>query len=159
MVLAFSIFTYFPNAILIALSGVILLFLLKSINLASKLWVASAASAFVIALVSLLQIFSLNGLAEDLREREAVVDSLSRKYARLKSETIQARSAFSDSGSEVKLSRKELDELQMKVNAEFDRTVAEIRSVYADISDEELNRRVNSAVRKARRNLQTRVFQ
>ena len=159
MVLALSVVSQLSNAILIFLCGVVLLFLLKSINLKDKLWLASIISILLVVLISLSQVVSYYGLVDRLREREAALDTLKTEYAALKSETEAARSTFGNAKKEVALSRKELEDLRTKVNAEFDRTIREIRSVYADISDEELDRRVNNAVRKAREHLRANVFQ
>jgi membrane-associated HD superfamily phosphohydrolase len=159
MVLAFSIFTHWSNVLVIILSGVVVLFLLKSINLRDKLWLASVVSIAIIALLSVGQIVSHNNLIEQLREKELALDTLKSDYAALKTETEPARLKFADAKESVSMSRRELDDLRTKVTAEFERTIREIRSVYANISDEELNRRFNNAVRKARQNFQNNVFQ
>ncbi len=159
MVTAFSFVTQMSNAVLIFLCGIVLLFLLKSIKLNDKLWLASVVSILIIVLITLSHTASYYSLAEKLREQEEALNTLKVEYAVMKSQTDSARATFGDAKRDVALSRTELNELQSKVNAEFDRTVREIRSVYADISDEELNRRFNNAVRKARQNFQKNVFQ
>ena len=159
MVLAFSLFTQWSNILVIVLSCVIALFLLKSIDLKDKLWLASVAGIAIVALLSLVQIFSYGRLIEQLQERESALESLKGEYAKLKVETESARAVFAGAKEGVSLSRRELDEIRSRVNAEFERTIHEIKTVYANISDEELNRRFNNAVRKARLNLKNNVFQ
>ena len=159
MIPAVSIFTNISNVVLIILCGVVLLFLLKSITFKDKLWMASVASVLLIVLISIGQIVSMNDLAQHLRDREAALDTMKMAYATLKAETESAQSTFSNAKRDVSLSRQELDQIRSKVTAEFERTVREIRGVYANISDEELNRRFNNAVRKARLHLENNVFQ
>jgi hypothetical protein len=159
MVLAFSLFTHWSNILVIILCCVIALFLLKFINLKDKLWLASVAGTAVVALLSIMQIVSYNRLVEQLQEKESALESLKGEYAKLKVETESARTVFADAKEGVSLSRRELDEIRSKVNAEFERTIHEIKTVYANISDEEINRRFNNAVRKARLNLKNNVFQ
>jgi predicted nuclease with TOPRIM domain len=159
MVLAFSIFTHWSNLLVIVLSCIVILYLLKSVNLRDRLWLASVVSIAIIALLSLQQIVSYNNLIEQMREKESALESLKTDYATLKAETESARSTFAEAREGVSISRQELNELRTRVNAEFERTIREIKSVYANISDEELNRRFNNAVRKARLNFQNNVFQ
>lgn len=159
MVPALSVVSQLSNAVLLFLCGVILLFLLKSVNLKDKLWLASVVSVLLVVLISLTQIASYYSLVERLREREEALESLKTAYAALKSETDAARETYAGAKKDVTLSRYELNELKSKVNTEFDRTVRDIRSVYAGISDEELNRRFSDAVRKAKQNFQKNVFQ
>ena len=159
MVLALFFFTHWSNVLAIILCCIVVLFLLKSINIKDKLWLASVVSIAIVALLSVEQIVSYSNLLEQLREKESALDSLKCEYATLKAQTESARSTFAEAKQVVSVSRKELDDLRTKVNAEFERTILEIRSVYADISDEELNRRFNNAVRKARQNFQNNVFQ
>ena len=159
MVLAFSIFAHWSNVLVIILSGVVVLFLLKSINLKDKLWVASVVSIAFVALLSVEQIVSYSNLIEQLREKESALETLKSEYATLKTKTESARSSLADAKEGVSMSREQLNELRTKVTAEFERTIREIKSVYASISDEELNRRFNNAVRKARQNFQNNVFQ
>ncbi len=159
MVLALSIFVHWPNALIIILSSIVLLFLMKSISLKDKLWLASVVSILIVAVLSIGQIVSYNNLIEQIRNKEAALENVKDEYARLKTGTESARSIFADARKDVSVSRQELDDLRTKVTAEFERTIREIRSVYANISDEELNRRFNNAVRKARQNFQNNVFQ
>ena len=159
MVLAFSIFAHWSNVLVIILSGVVVLFLLKSINLKDKLWVASVVSIAFVALLSVEQIVSYSNLIERLREKESALETLKSEYATLKTKTESARLTFADAREGVSMSRRELDDLRTRVTVEFERTIREIKGVYANISDEELNRRFNNAVRKARQNLQNNVFQ
>ena len=159
MVLAFSFFVDWSGSLTILLCAVVLLFLIKSINIKDRLWLASVCSVSIVALIALYQIIAQNNLLEQLREKEAKIASLQSEYDRMKIETQRAQSTFDGAGAAVRTSRNELDELQRKVNAEFDRTVGEIRRIYADISDEDLSRRFNDAVRTSRRNLKTNVFQ
>lgn len=159
MVLAFSIFTHSPNILVIILSGIIFLFLLKAITFKDKLWLASIVSVLLIAFIAIGQIVSYSNLMEKIQAKEEALENTKKEYAKLKSETESARSMFADAKGDVTLSRQELNDLRNKVTAEFDRTIREIRGVYANISDEELNRRFNNAVRKARQNLQNNVFQ
>ena len=159
MVYAFSLFAHLSNAILIVLCAIVLLFLLKTMKVSDKLWVASVGSTILIVVIAVVQIVSYNNLAKQVQHKEAVLDTLRCEYGKLKSETEIARARHSEARAEVSMSRMEFEELQKKVTAEFDRTIQEIRNVYANISDEELNRRVNNAVRKARLNLQNSVFQ
>jgi hypothetical protein len=158
MVLAFSIFTHWPNLLVIVLSCIVILFLLKSTNLKDRLWLASVISIAIIALLSLQQIVSNSNLISQLQEKESALESLKTDYATLKAETESARSTFAEAKEGVSTSRQELNELRTRVNAEFERTIRDIKSVYANISDEDLNRRFNNAVRKARQNLQNNVF-
>ncbi len=158
MISAFSVFSHLSNAFLIVLCGVVLLFLLKSVNLKDRLWLASVVSILLIVLISLGQIASYSTLAQRLQQQEASLDTLKMQYDVLKSETASARTTFGEAKQDVAASRKELGDLRNRVNAEFDRTIREIRNVYADISDEDLNRRFNDAVRKAKQNLQNNVF-
>jgi ABC-type nickel/cobalt efflux system permease component RcnA len=159
MILTLSTFTHVSNAVLILLCGVILLFLLKKVNVRDKLWIASVAGTLLIVFISINQIVTYNNLMEQLRDKEAAVAVLTAEYAKLKSESASARSTVADARKDVSLSRQELDELRKKVNAEFERTIREIRSVYANISDEQLSRRFNNAVRKARQNLNSITVQ
>lgn len=159
MILAMILFENFSNAVLIVLCGIVLLFLLKSIRVGDKLWVASVASAILIVIISVVQIVSYNNLAKQIEQKEAVLDTLRCEYAKLKSETEAAQPRYIEAKEAVSMSRQEFQDLQNKVTAEFERTIQEIRKVYANISDEELNRRVNNAVRRARFNLQNSVFQ
>jgi len=159
MVLAFSVFTHWSNILVIILSCIVVLFLLKSINLKDRLWLASVASIAVVALLSVAQIISSNNLAEQLRVKELALESLKEDYAKLQIDTESARTMFTEAKEGVSISRRELDEIRSRVNAEFERTIHEIKTVYANISNEELNRRFNNAVRKARLNLQNNVFQ
>lgn len=158
MVLTISFVPHLSNLVLVLFCGIVLLFLLKSAKLTDKLWLASVASIVVVVLISIGQIVSYNNLAEQLRDKESSLDTLKIEYAKLKSTTESARAEFSDARQNVALSRRELDDLRNKVTAEFERTIREIRGVYANISDEELNRRFNNAVRKARQNFQDNVF-
>jgi hypothetical protein len=159
MVLAFSLFTHWSNILVIILCCVIALFLLKFINLKDRLWLASVAGISIVALLSVMQIVSYSNLIEQLREKESALESLNGEYAKLKAETESARAVFAGAKEGVSLSRRELDEIRSRVNAEFERTIHEIKTVYANISDEELHRRFNNAVRRARQNLQNNVFQ
>ena len=159
MIPVISVFSQFSNALLIFLCGVVLLYLLKSIHLKDRLWLASVASILVIVLVSLGQIASYYSMNERLRAREAALDTLKLQYTSLKSSTETARLTYGGAKQDVVSSRKELDEIRSRVDAEFDRTIREIRRVYSDISDEELNRRVDAAVRTAKQNLRKNVFQ
>jgi hypothetical protein len=159
MVLAFSIFTHWSNLLVVVLSCVVILFLLKSVNLRDKLWLASVVSIAIIALLSVQQIVSYSNLISQLQEKESALDSLKTDYAKLKTETESARATFAEAKERVSKSRQDLMDLRTRVNAEFERTIREIKSVYANISDEDLNRRFNNAVRKARQNLQNNVFQ
>ena len=158
MVIAFLQFAQFSNAVLIVLCGIVLLFLLKSIKVTDKLWIASVVSILLVVFISIGQMVSSNELSEKVRQKEAYLDTLRIEYANLKSETSAARVAYNDAKDEVTMSRREFDELQKEVNAEFERTISEIRTVYSGISDEELNRRANNAIRKARFNLKNNVF-
>ncbi len=158
MISAFTVFSHLSNAFLIVLCGVVLLFLLKSVNLKDRLWLASVVSILLIVLISLGQIASYSTLAQRLQQQEASLDTLKMQYDVLKSETASARTTFGGAKQDVAASRKELGDLRNRVNAEFDRTIREIRNVYANISDEDLNRRFNDAVRKAKQNLQNNVF-
>jgi len=154
-----SIFAHWSNALIVILSCIVFLFLLKSTNLKDKLWLASVASLLIVALISIGQIVAYNNLVDQLKEKETALENLQTEYTKLKSETDAARSTFTDARGDVWVSRQELDDLRAKVKTEFERTIRDIHVVYADISDEELNRRFNNAVRKARQNLQNNVFQ
>jgi septal ring factor EnvC (AmiA/AmiB activator) len=159
MVLASSVFTHVSNALLVLLCGVVLVFLLKKVNVRDKLWLASVASVVLIVFISIDQMVVYYNLLQQLSDKEAAIALLTKEYARMKSETAEAGSTFNETKKEVSLSRRELEELRKKVNSEFEQTIRDIRGVYADISDEELNRRFNNAVRRARKNLNTIVFQ
>ncbi len=151
-------FAYLSNAILIFLCGIILLFLLKSIKVNDRLWIAGLISVLLIVFISITQMVSYNNLAEQVREKEAVLDTLRIEYARLKSRTSAAQIAYVDAKNTVTMSRLEFDDLQKRVNSEFERTISEIRSLYSQISDEELDRRANNAIRRARSNLKNNIF-
>ncbi len=158
MIIAFLSFVNLSNALLIFLCGIVLLFLLKSIRISDKLWVASFVSVLLIVLISITQTVSYNSLYEQMREKEAMLDTLRIDYAKMKSETVAARVVYADAKTDVTMSRREFENLQKQVNAEFERTVSEIRSVYSQITDEDLDRRANNAIRRARLNLRTNIF-
>jgi hypothetical protein len=158
MPIAFLQFVHFSNAVLITLSGLVLVFLLKSIRVTDKLWIASVVSVLLIVLISIAQIVSYNELSERVRQQEAVLDTLRTEYARLKDETGVARAAYIDAKNTITMSRQEFGELEKAVGAEFERTMNEIRGVYSQISDEDLNRRANNVIRRARLNLKNNVF-
>ncbi len=158
MVLAFLQIVYLSNAVLIVFCGVILLFLLKSMKIRDKLWIASIVSILLIVLTSIIQIVSYNNLWEEVRQKESLLDTLRTEYAKLKSESAAARVTYADTKNAIRMSRQEFDQLQKNIDDEFERTVAEIRSVYANISDEDLDRRANNAIRKARYNLKNTIF-
>ena len=158
MVPAIVLFPHLSNILLILLCGVILLSLLKFPRLTDRLWLAGIASVALIVLISIGQIVSYNRLAERLAQKEATLDTLKSQYASLKSLTQKAKSEFAAVGNDVRLSRQEYGILKERVTAEFDRTIRDIHTVYAAISDEELDRRFTIAVRKARKNLQDNVF-
>jgi hypothetical protein len=158
MVLAFSFVPYWSNGLILLSCAVVLLFLLKSINIKDKLWLASICGVLTVALISIYQIIAHNNLMEQLREKEAKIAALQTEYDRMIAETEHARTTFEEARGAVKTSRAELDALQKKVNAEFDKTVNEIKRIYANISDEELDRRLNETIRKSRKSLQTNVF-
>ncbi|HEY6952929.1 MAG TPA: hypothetical protein VI758_11010 [Bacteroidota bacterium] len=159
MVHALSFFSQLSDFIVIILCCVVFLFLLKSINLRDKLWLASVAAVGIVALLSIVQIVSYADIAEQLRQKEMTIDTLKNDYARLKSETESARASFTNAKTSIAVSRQELSDLRKKVNTEFERTIKEIRAVYADIADEELDRRFNNAVRKSRQNFQKNIFE
>lgn len=159
MVLALFMLTQVSNVVLIMLCGIVLLFLLKTMKPTDKLWLASVASILCIVLLAMSQIASYNNLSQQLQDKEAALQVLTAEYARVKAATESARASYSDARKDVSISRQEFDDLRNKVTAEFERTIREIRSVYAEISDEELNRRFNNAVRKARQHLRENVFQ
>lgn len=152
-------FMQLSNFLLIIACGIILLFLLKSPKLSDKLWLTSVGGVLLIVLISITQIVFYTNLHQQLMDKEAALQTLTAEYAKMKLETKSAHSEFADAGKDVDLSRRELNELRDKVTTEFDRTIREIHAVYANISDAELNRRFNNAVRKARKNLQDKVFQ
>jgi hypothetical protein len=112
----------------------------------------------VIAVLAFYQIVARNTALEQLRENEALIETMKQDYEKLKSETVSARTAYDDTKRQTDLSRGELDILRKKVNAEFDRTTTEIKRIYSGISDEDLDRRFNEAVRRSRNNLQNNVF-
>ena len=159
MVPAFVIFAHWSDIIIIFLCAIVFVFLLKSIKLNDRLWLGSVVSVIIVALLSVDHIVSYGSLMEQLREKEAALESMKEDYQKLKTETKSARATFASAKEGVVMSRQEMDDLRARVNAEFERTIGEIRRVYANISDEELNRRFNNAVRKARQNLQNNVFQ
>ena len=158
MIPAFTILSQLSNACLIFLSGIVLLYLLKSMNLKDKFWFASIVSILFIVLISLGQIASYYGLVAQLREKEQALDTLKLQYAMLKSSTEAAGSAYGETKRDVAESRKQLEAIRAKVDAEFNRIIREIRKVYSNISDEEMNRRFNDAVRTAKQNLRNNVF-
>lgn len=146
------------NGLLVIFSAIILLFLLKSINLKDRLWLFAFVAALLIAAVTIYQIVGYNNLIEQLRDREAKIAALEKEYQEKKLKIASARSSFDSATKDVAGSRSELDAVRKKANAEFDRTISEIKTIYADISDEELDRRFNDAVTKARRNFKNNVF-
>ncbi len=158
MIPAFTFLSQLSNACLIFLSGIVLLYLLKSLNLKDKFWFASVVSILFIVLISLGQIASYYGLVAQLREKEQALESLKVQYAVLKSSTEAAGSAYGKTKRDVAESRRQLEAVRAKVDAEFNRTIREIRKVYSTISDEEMNRRFNDAVRTAKQNLRNNVF-
>ncbi len=159
MVLAFVIFNQWSSAFLALLSVIILIFLFRSIQITNKLWLASVVSAVLIGIISVAHIFAYNSLLDRLKNQEAALEEMKSKYETMKAETAAARETYNDSRANATSSKEDLEKRKAKLNTEFDKAVGEIRSVYAGISDEELDRRVNSAVRKARQNLQHNVFQ
>ncbi len=158
MAIAFLQSVYLSNAVLIILCGMILLFLMKSMKLNDRLWIISVASVVLIVVISIVQMVSYGNLSEQVREKEAALDTLRTEYAILKSETSTARIAYADAKNSVTMSHREYEDLEKEVNREFERTIDEIRTVYSNISDEDLDRRANDAIRKARLNLKKNVF-
>jgi Skp family chaperone for outer membrane proteins len=158
MVLALVFFGQWSSILVVFLCLVVLASLIRSINVKDKVWLSGFVAILLVALISVLQIFAYSNLAEQLSGKEAALETMSNNYTKLKSESENGRTTYDDLRKNVHTSKSELDDLQRKVNAEFERTVAEIKRIYADISDEELDRRVNAIVRKANRNLQNNVF-
>jgi peptidoglycan hydrolase CwlO-like protein len=158
MVLALVFLGQWSNILVVFLSLVVLVSLIRWINFKDKVWLSGFVAVILVALISVLQIFAYNNLADQLSDKEVALETMSNNYTKLKSASDEARATYDDVRKNVHTSKSELDDLQRKVNAEFERTVAEIKRIYADISDEELDRRVNAIVRKANRNLQNNVF-
>ncbi len=159
MALALVVFSQWSNFFLVLLSVIILVFLLRTVQIRNRLWIASFIAAILVGLISISHIVAYNSLLEQLKNQEAALESMKSTYEKLKSESVAARGNYDDSRSNVKSSREELEVIKQRLNTEFDKAIREIRAVYAGISDEELDRRVNNAVRKARQNLQKNVFQ
>lgn len=158
MILALLLSLQWPNVLLVLVSLAVLVSLVRIINLKDTRWIVSFLGMIMIAVLGIYQILAHNNALEQLREKEALIESMKQDYAKLKSETASARTTYDDAKKETDLSRVELDILRRKVSAEFDRTTTEIKRIYSGISDEDLDRRFNDAVRKSRNNLQKNVF-
>lgn len=158
MILALLLSFQWPNVLLFFVSLAVLVSLLRIINLKDTRWIVSFLGMIVIAVLAFYQIVAHNIALEQLRQKEALIETMKQDYEKLKSETASARTAYDDTKRQTDLSRGELDVLKKKVNAEFDRTTTEIKRIYSGISDEDLDRRFNEAVRRSRNNLQNNVF-
>lgn len=158
MVLALSLVGQWSNVLIVLLSIVILVFLLRSIQITNKLWLSSFIAVILIGLITISHIVAYNSLTEQLKNQEAAIDTMKANYEILKSESVAAQGAYEESRNGVKTSREDLAIMKQRLNTEFDKAIRDIRTVYAGISDEELDRRANNAVRKARQTLQKNVF-
>jgi hypothetical protein len=153
MILALLLSLQWPNVLLVLVSLAVLVSLLRIIDLKDTRWIVT-----FLGTLAVYQIVARNSALEQLREKEALIETMKQDYEKLKSETASARTTYDDAKKAAELSRAELDVLRKKVNAEFDRTTTEIKRIYSGISDEELDRRFNDALRRSRGNLQKNVL-
>lgn len=158
MILSLLLSIQWPNVLLVLVSLAVLVSLVRIINLKDTRWIVSFLGTIVIAVLAVYQVVVHNNALEQLREKEVLIETMKQDYEKLKAETASARTTYNDTKKETDLFRTELDVLRKKVNAEFDRTTAEIKRIYSGISDEELDRRFNDAVRRSRNNLRKDVF-